>query len=1003
MAVDVFPDLTAPTVTVITEAHGMAPEELELRVTLPIESSLNGAPGVRRVRSSTGVGISIVYVEFEWGADVHRARQTVSEKLQLVRDTLPSEVEQPVLAPVSSIMGEVLFLAVTTNEEGTAMQARSFADTTLRRRLLTVPGVSQVIVTGGERRQFEVVLSPERLAAHRLTIDDVVRTLVETNSNVSAGFLVEGGQEYLVHGVGRVRTPDDVGETLVAYQGDAAVLVRHLGEVRIGAAIRRGEGSYGGKSAVVVGVQKQPGANTLELTARVDRELDELVRSLPEGLAIQRDVFRQADFIEVAIDNVLEALRDGVFLVFVIVLVFLASGRASVIALVAIPLSLVTAVLALSAFGASLNTMTLGGMAIAVGELVDDAVIDVENVVRRLRQNGERPLAERLPTLRIVLDASREIRSSIVFATLVVAVVFLPLFFLSGVEGRLLAPLGIAYVVSLTASLLVAVTLTPALCSVLLPGSKVVGAAHEPRVAVWLRRRYAPLLDTALRRWRTVGLTSVVLLAGAATALAFAGRSFLPEFREGTLTVAAVTLPGTSLEESDAMGRRIEELLLQHPEVVSVARRTGRAELDEHAQGVHAAELDVSLRQTGRSRGEFLEALRRDVSMLPGMNVTIGQPIGHRIDHMLSGTRASVAVKVFGDDLAELRRLGREVEAVMREVPGVVDLSREQQTDIPFVRIRFDRVALARYGMRVTDVARALEATAGTLVVSQVTEGQIALDLVVRVEPSAVASLDDLRELRITTPRGGDLPLRALADVRRDRGPNEIGRENVQRKLVVSCNVAGRDVGSVMRDIRAGVERAVPVPSGYRVDYGGQFESAEEATRVILGLGLICVLAVLGLLASAFGSVRDAVLVMANLPLALIGGVVGVYLQGGVLSVASLVGFITLFGIATRNGIMLVSHIRHVVFEEGVRDLDLAVRRASSERLVPILMTALAAGLGLVPLALSAGEPGSEIQAPMAVVILCGLLTSTVLNMFVVPALYRRFGALGQRAPQAVP
>jgi Cu/Ag efflux pump CusA len=500
-----------------------------------------------------------------------------------------------------------------------------------------------------------------------------------------------------------------------------------------------------------------------------------------------------------------------------------------------------------------------------------------------------------------------------------------------------------------------------------------------------------------------VGLTSVVLLAGAATALAFAGRSFLPEFREGTLTVAAVTLPGTSLEESDAMGRRIEELLLQHPEVVSVARRTGRAELDEHAQGVHAAELDVSLRQTGRSRGEFLEALRRDVSMLPGMNVTIGQPIGHRIDHMLSGTRASVAVKVFGDDLAELRRLGREVEAVMREVPGVVDLSREQQTDIPFVRIRFDRVALARYGMRVTDVARALEATAGTLVVSQVTEGQIALDLVVRVEPSAVASLDDLRELRITTPRGGDLPLRALADVRRDRGPNEIGRENVQRKLVVSCNVAGRDVGSVMRDIRAGVERAVPVPSGYRVDYGGQFESAEEATRVILGLGLICVLAVLGLLASAFGSVRDAVLVMANLPLALIGGVVGVYLQGGVLSVASLVGFITLFGIATRNGIMLVSHIRHVVFEEGVRDLDLAVRRASSERLVPILMTALAAGLGLVPLALSAGEPGSEIQAPMAVVILCGLLTSTVLNMFVVPALYRRFGALGQRAPQAVP
>jgi CzcA family heavy metal efflux pump len=993
MPVDVFPDLTAPTVTVITEGHGMAPEELEMRVTFPIESSLNGAPGVRRVRSASGVGISIIYAEFEWGTDVFRARQIVSEKLQLVRGTLPAEVEPPVLAPISSIMGEVLFVAVTS-KGSTAMEARTFADFTLRRRLLAVPGVSQVIVTGGERRQFEVLLQPERLAAYGISVNEVVRSLEETNANVSAGFVNEGGQEYLVHGVGRVRTPEDVGETLVSLRGEQPVLVRQLGDVRLGAALRRGEGSYGGQPAVVVGIQKQPGANTLELTRQVDRELDELVRTMPAGMTIQRNIFRQADFIEAAVKNVLAALRDGVVLVLIIVLVFLASGRASAITMVAIPLSLVTAVFALSAFGATLNTMTLGGMAIAVGELVDDAVIDVENVVRRLRQNALFPSEARRPPLQVVLAASREIRSSIVFATLAVMLVFLPLFFLSGVEGRLLQPLGIAYLVSLAASLLVAVTVTPVLCSYLLPRSKVVSEAHEPRLAGWLKRTYAPWLEYALRHWRGVTAVSFALLATASVALGLAGRSFLPEFREGTLTIAAVTLPGTSLAESDAMGRRIEAVLLRHAEVVSVARRTGRAEMDEHAQGVSAAELDVSLRVTARPRDEFLAALRRDLSLLPGMNITIGQPIAHRIDHMLSGTRSSIAVKVFGDELAELRRIGTEVEAAMRGVPGVVDLAREQQSDIPFVRVRFDRAAIARYGMRVAEVARALEVSSGVHVVSQVMEGQAVFDLVVRTAPSRVQNIEDLKELLVTTARGAQVPLRALAQIERDRGPNEIGRENVQRKLVVSCNVAGRDVVSVVREIQSAVGRTLRLPAGYRIVYGGQFESIEGATRVLGVLGLVCLLGMLGLLYSAFGSVRDAVLVMANLPLALIGGAVGVFLQGGVLSVASLVGFITLFGIATRNGIMLVSHIRHLVHEEGVQDPDEAVRRGASERLLPILMTALAAGLGLVPLALSGGEPGSEIQAPMAVVILCGLLSSSALNMFVVPALYRQFGAL---------
>lgn len=995
MQVDVFPDLTAPTVTVVTEAHGMAPEELETRVTFPIESSLNGAPGVRRVRSATGVGISVIYAEFDWGTEVFRARQIVSEKLQLVRGALPAEVEQPMLSPMSSVMGEVLFLAVTA-EGSSAMEARTFADFTLRRRLLAIPGVSQVIVTGGERRQFEVALLPERLAMVGLTTAEVVEALEATNTSVSAGFIEEGGQEYLVHGVGRVRTPEDVGETLVVQRGDEPVLVRHLGEVRVGAALRRGEGSYGGKAAVIVGVQKQPGANTIELTGRIDRELDELSRTLPEGLAIQREVFRQADFIEVAVKNVSAALRDGVLLVILIVLVFLASGRASAITIVAIPLSLVTAVFALSAFGATLNTMTLGGMAIAVGELVDDAVIDVENVVRRLRLASLQPPHERRAPLLVVLAASREIRSSIVFATLVVALVFLPLFFLSGVEGRLLAPLGLAYVVSLTASLFVAVTVTPVLCSFLLPGSKAVTKAHEPRFTAWLQRRYAPLLEAALRSWRAVAASSFALLATAVVLLSVSGRSFLPEFREGTLTITAMTLPGTSLAESDAIGRRLEQILLRHPEVVSVARRTGRAEMDEHAQGVNSSELDVTLRETERSREAFLDALRRDFSMVPGLNLTIGQPIGHRIDHMLSGTRASIAVKVFGDDLAELRRLGSEVEAVMRGVPGVVDLAREQQSDIPFVRVRFDRTAIARYGMRIEEVARELEIGSGVHVVSQVMEGQAVFDLVVRTEPSRVASIEDLQELLISTPRGARVPLRALAQVDRDRGPNEIGRENVQRRLVVSCNVAGRDVGSVVRDLQAAIERSVPMAPGYRVAYGGQFESAEGASRTLLLLGIVSVLGMLGLLYTLFGSIRDAALVMSNLPLALIGGAFGVFFQGGVLSVASLVGFITLFGIATRNGIMLVSHIRHLVREERVASLDEAVRRGAQERLIPILMTALAAGLGLVPLALSGGDPGSEIQAPMAVVILCGLLTSTALNMFVVPALYRQFGALAQ-------
>jgi CzcA family heavy metal efflux pump len=993
MPVDVFPDLTAPTVTVLAEAHGMAPEEVERLVTFPIETALNGAAGVRRVRSSTGVGIAVIWVEFEWGADIYQARQIVSEKLQLAQSSLPPDVERPVLAPVSSIMGEIMFIALAS-ERHTPMELKTAADWTLRRRLLAVPGVSQVIPTGGDTKQFQVILRPERLSSFGIGTDEVVRALRETNENTSAGFYREGGQQYLIHGVGRVRRLEDIGETVVTVRGERPVLLRDLADVRIGAALKLGEGSHDAKPAVVLGIQKQPGANTLELTRRLDAVLDDIQASLPAGMKVNRHIFRQADFIEVAVRNVEVALRDGAILVILIILVFLVSARATFITALAIPLSLLTAVLAMRALGATINTMTLGGMAIAVGALVDDAIIDVENVVRRLRENAARAAEERRPVLAVVVEASKEIRKSIVFATLIIILVFLPLFFLSGVEGRLLLPLGFAYVVALAASLAVALTVTPALCALLLPRSRAVSRGEEGRLVRWLKHRYEPVLAATLHRWRVIALASVLLLTVSAGALAFAGRSFLPDFNEGTLTISAVTLPGTSLEESNRLGRMVEEVLLAQPEVVATARRTGRAELDEHAQDVNAAEIDVGLKMKGRSKDRILEDLRRELSVVPGMNIVIGQPISHRIDHMLSGTRANIAVKVFGDDLYELRRIAEQVRGVMQSVDGVVDLAVEQQAELPFLTIKFDRPAIARHGLRIHQVAEAVETAFGGKIVSRVVEGQAAFDLVARYHPSVLEDLEMLRATLIAAPGGARIPLHALADIRKDRGPNTISREDVQRKLVVMANVAGRDLGSVVEDIRARVRGAVSVPPGYRIEYGGQFESALQTSRTLLFLGALVVLGIFVLLFVAFRSARDAALVMLNLPLALIGGVAGVFLAGGVMSVASLIGFITLFGIATRNGIMMISHVHHLIDEEGVADPVEAVRRGALERLSPILMTALSAGLALVPLALGAGEPGSEIQAPMAIVILCGLLSSTALNMVVVPSLYLRFGSV---------
>jgi len=992
MPIDVFPDLTAPTVTILTEGHGMAPEEMESLVTFPLESAINGASGVRRVRSATAVGIAVVWVEFDWGTDIFMARQLVSEKLALVGGTLPPQVERPVLAPVSSIMGEILFFAISSDADD-PLTLRTIADTTVRRRLLAVPGVSQVTPIGGAERQFQVIAHPDALRANNISLTELLTAAQGASENTSAGVYTEGAQEYVLEAVGRVRTPEEIGETVVALRGTRSVLVRDVADVREGAAFKRGEGSRSGKPAVIVGVLKQPGANTIDVTARLDRALDTLQAELPAGMTIDRRIFRQADFIEVAVRNVVGALRDGGILVVVIVLLFLTNLRASAITLTAMPLSLAAAVLALRAFGASINTMTLGGMAIAIGALVDDAIIDVENVVRRLRENYARPEPARLPAAVVVREATLEIRTSIVFATVIIVLVFLPVFGLVGVEGRLLSPLAFAYIVALLASLVVAIVVTPALCFAFLPNAASIQRGHDGWLARVLKSAFARLLPPVLDHPVPVVSAAVLLLAVSVLALTRTGTSFLPEFHEGSLTVQANTLPGTSLAKSNEIGTRVERILMAQPEVIATARRTGRAEYDEHVQGVEAAEIDVGLREGSRPRGELLAALRREFSTLPGTNVTIGQPISHRIDHMLSGTRANIAVKVFGDDLATLRRLGEGVRAAMATVPGVVDLSLEQQMDVPFVRFILNRSTIARYGLRPGDVAAAIETSFAGATVGRIFDRGTAFDLVVKLDSAAAAAdFDRISDLPIDTPTGAVVAVRLLADVRREQGPNMVLRENVQRRIVISSNVAGRDLGSVVTDIQAAVAQAVPMPMGYRVEYGGQFESEEAASQRLSGLGVLVIAGLFMLLVLAFGRARDAVVVMVNLPLALIGGVVGVFLAGGVLNVATTIGFITLFGIATRNGIMLISHIRNLITVEGVSDVRVAVERGARERLIPILMTAMAAGLALIPLALSGGKSGSEIQTPMAVVILCGLITSTLLNMFVVPALYLRYG-----------
>ena len=1003
---DVLPDLSAPTVTILVEGHGMAPTEMESLVTFPIEASLNGASGVRRVRSATAVGLAVIWAEFDWGQDIQRARQIVTEKLTLVGASLPPEVEQPFLAPVSSIMGEIMFVALESDRHS-PLDVRTVADNAVRRRLLAVPGVSQVIATGGGQKQYQVLVDPVELREYDVTLGQVEEALRRGNKNSSAGFRITGGQEYLIQAVGRVSNEDEIGNIVIAARGARPILVRNVAHVQIGAALKRGEGSHKGSPAVILGIQKQPGANTLELTRQLDITLDDIQRTLPAGMVIDKHVFRQADFIQRALDNLMAAMRDGSLLVVLVVLIFLANLRASLITLIALPISLVAAVLGIRFLGFTLNSMSLGGLAIAVGELVDDAIIDVENVVRRLRENSSLPEAERLTAIEVVYRASREIRGSVVFATLIVILVFLPLFALESVEGRLLWPIGFAYIIALLASLVVALTVTPALCSVLLPRAKSILRGHEPWLIRGLKRMYRPLLSFSLDHPWVVLSASALLLVAAGVGVSRMGRSFLPEFNEGSLTVGAVTIPGTSLAESDQLGTALEKILLTVPEVRSTGRRTGRAELDEHVQSVESAEIDVDLQMANRPKDEVLQEIRDKVSVLPGTNVSVGQPISHRIDHMLSGTLANVAVKIFGDDLRELRLLARQVQASMAGIPGVVDLSLEQQTDIPTLSIRPDSALAARYGLTAGEVSERIETVligseVGRIFERQGSDGQVSFPLVAKYGDArrpgdGEDTLSGISETLLDTPAGPRVPLSSVATIQEDRSPNFIMREGVQRRIVVQCNVAGRDLRGTVQEIQQRIARAVKLPQGYRIEYGGQFESAERAYQRLLLLGIGVVAGIFLILGIAFGSYKDALIIMLNLPLALVGGVAGVFLAGGVLSLASIVGFITLFGIATRNGIMLISHVRHLR-DHGSSDFRQAVMQGASERLAPILMTALAAGLALVPIALGMGKPGSEIQAPMAIVIFCGLLTSTALNMVVVPAAYYRFLKSAARA-----
>lgn len=992
LPVDVLPDLNKPTITILTEANGLAPEEVETLVSFPIETAMNGVPGVERVRSQSGIGLSVIYVEFNWGTDVYRNRQLVTEKLQQAGESLPKGVS-PTLAPISSIMGEIMLVSVKSKSGKTdPLDVRTLADWTIRPRLLTIAGIAQVINIGGGVKQYQVLVTPEKLKQFGITIEEVSAALEKSNVNSTGGFVDAQSQEYLVRNLGRFYSVDELKQTVVAYRNNTPVKVGDVAAVEFGARIKRGDAGSGGTPAVIMSIQKQPGTSTLELTAKIDDALKELQASLPADVEINARLFRQANFIDTSISNVIEALRDGSVLVVIVLFLFLLNFRTTFITLTAIPLSFVVTFLIFWAFGVSINTMTLGGLAVAIGELVDDAIVGVENVYRRLRENNQ--LEHPKSAISVVFEASLEIRSSIVFATFIVALVFIPLFMLTGVEGKLLAPLGLAYITSLTASLLVSLTVTPVLSYYLLPKMKAMQHAEKDGFLVRFLKKWDEKLlrHTLPHPWLVIGGATALFLIAAAT-LPFVGTSFLPEFNEGTLTINIQAQPGTSLSESNRIGQIAEKLLLQVPEVISTGRRTGRAEMDEHAEGVHYTEIDVDLKKEGaREREVILEDIREKLAAIPGVTTNVGQPISHRIDHLQSGVRAQIAVKLFGDDLATLRSKAEEIRNVMANVEGATDVLIEKQVLIPQIRFNVDRAKAAQYGLNAGEVTETLETALNGKKVSEAVEGQRRFDVVVRFADEARNNLDALRNVTIDTPQGTQIPVSAVATIENLPGPNQVLRENTKRRIVIQSNTAGRDLGSVVGDMQQNIAAQVKLPEGYFLEYGGQFEAQQRSTRTLSILSVFSLVAIFFILLKALGDWHSALQVMINIPLALIGAILALLLTGGVFSIATLVGFISLVGITSRNGIMMISHYLHLIKEEGEDFNQEMVVRGSLERLVPVLMTALTAGLSLVPLVIAAGEPGKEILHPLAVVVLGGILTSTLLDQIVTPAVFFKFG-----------
>lgn len=991
LPIDVFPDINKPTVTIMTEAHGMAPEEVETRVTFPIESFLNGLPGVERIRSQSGIGLSAIYIEFDWNTDIYRNRQLVQEKLALAKERLPRDIS-PIMGPISSLMGQIQQIALYA-EEGVVdpMEVRNIAEWVLRPRLMTIPGVAQVISIGGGLKQYQILLSAEKINRYQLSLEQIDKELAQISQNTTGGFLEKDKQEFLVRNIGVVETMDDIANTKIGLHFGKPIFVRDVAEVVEAPKLKRGDGSFKGKPSVVMTIQKQPGADTVTMTREIEEAIEEVRPSLPKGFVINTDVFKQANFIEASIKGIQGKLQFGTILVFVVLFIFLANLRMSVITLTAIPVSFLVTAIVFRWFGLSVNTMTLGGLAIAIGELVDDSIVDVENVFRRLRENAR--LSHPRSSLKVIFDASSEVRNSIVLATVIIALVFLPLFNLTGLEGRLFTPLAIAYLTALTASLVVSLTVTPVLCSFFLTKGKL-KEHHDTKFVQILKKWDRQLLEWALSRSTLVLSTTVGFLLLSLSLVPLMGKDFLPQFNEGTAMVSITAPPGTSLTESNEVGRKAELILMETPEIKSVSRRTGRAEMDEHAMGVNVSEIDIDFQKEGRSKDVVLHEIRENLKeKLPGLGVNIGQPLGHLIDHMLSGVNAAIAIKIFGPELTTLREKAVDLKESLEGTPGLVDLRIESQGLIPQVKIHVLREEAAQFGMSPGEITALLEGAFNGETVAQVLDGTRTYDVYYRFDDSSKQTMEQMQKTVIKTmPDGRKVLLGQVADVYETSGPNEIHRENGQRRIVISANVSERDLGSLVGEIQKRVSQKVRFPEGYYVVYGGQFESQQAATQKIFLFGIISIIGIALVLFTHFQSKTLMAQIMATIPFAFIGGILLLFLTDRTITVASLVGFITLCGVASRNGIMMVSHYLHLMKHEGEAFTKEMIIRGSQERLIPVMMTAFVASLALMPLVFAKGQPGSEILHPVAVVIVGGLVSSTLLDIVLTPTLFYRFG-----------